>query len=326
MWVDRSGKTVRRLADEGTWFGVDLSPDGKRAAVHRHDPDGGDIWIFEPGLTNPVKFTFDASQDNSSPIWSSDGRIAFAARRSGKWGLYTKLADNTSGEKLLQESESPIIPMSWSRDNKVLVYTTLTSQNGSDIWRLTWTGDKVEAVPFLETGFDERHPQLSPDGKWIAYSSTSSGRSEIYIRPFPEGAGIIQVSVNGGVYPRWRSDGKALYFLNLVSFGAMMGVALDIRGTEIRKTADATVLFQTGFLDSTHTGGPSHAYAVSADGQFLLPQLENVLNGGLRAESTALFFRAAASISSDRRGPASSAGNSNMPITVLPDWTMTLKK
>ena len=134
--------------------------------------------------------------------------------------------------------------------------------------------------------------------------------------------------MNGGVYPRWRGDGKALYFLSLVSFGGMMAVDLDIRGTEIRKHADPDVLFQTGFLDSAHAGGPSHAYAVSADGQqFLLPQLENVLNGGLRPENTGtLLGRAATAISSDRRGPASSGNTSTMPITVVPDWTTTLKK
>jgi Tol biopolymer transport system component len=328
VWVDRSGNTSRRLAEQASWFGVDLSPDGKRAAVHRHDPDGGDIWIFEPGLANPVKFTFEASQDSSSPIWSYDSRIAFAARRNGKWGIYTKLADNTGGEKLLLESEVPLIPMSWSRDSKVLLYTMLNPRTGSDIWKLNLSGDKPETVPFLQTIADERNPQLSPDGKWIAYSSNTSGRSEIYIKPFPEGAGIIQVSVNGGVYPRWRADGKALYFLSLVSVGAMMTVDLDIRGAEIRKHADPDVLFQSGFFESTHAGGPSHAYAVSADGQqFLLPQLENILNGGIRTENVAtLVARATTFIAADRRGPASSTGSSTMPITVVPDWTATLKK
>jgi Tol biopolymer transport system component len=146
VWVDRSGKTVQRLGEEAGWFGVDLSPDGKRAAVHRHDDTGGDIWIFEPALANPSKLTFDASQDNSSPIWSADGRIAFGSRRNGKWGLYMKPADNTGGEKLLQESDSAIVPMSWSRDGKVLVYTTSGGKTASDIWQLSLNGDKAEAA------------------------------------------------------------------------------------------------------------------------------------------------------------------------------------
>jgi Tol biopolymer transport system component len=285
------------------------------------------VWVFEPSLTNPVRFTFDASQDSSSPIWSSDGRIAFSARRNGKWGLYVKLADNTGGEKLLQESESPIDPMSWSRDGKVLVYTTVSSETGSDIWRLSLTGDKPEAVPFLKTVADERHPQLSPDGKWIAYSSNTSGRSEIYIRPFPEGAGLIQVSVNGGVFPRWRGDGKELYFLSQVSLGAMMAVGLEVRGAEIRKLADPDVLFQTGFMDSQHASGHSHAYAVDANGQrFLIPQIENIDSGIRGANSATIFNRAILTIMSDRRGPLSAAGNSPTPITVVLDWTATLKK
>jgi hypothetical protein len=189
------------------------------------------------------------------------------------------------------------------------------------------TGDKPEAVPFLKTNADERYPQLSPDGKWIAYSSNTSGRSEIYIRPFPEGAGLIQVSVNGGLFPRWRGDGKELYFLNLVSIGAMMAVDLEVRGAEIRKLADPEVLFQTGFMDSQHAAGHSHAYAVTANGQqFLLPQIENI-ESGVRGENPATVFnRAVLTIIADRRGPLSAAGNSTTPITVVLDWTATLKK
>ena len=84
-------------------------------------------------------------------------------------------------------------------------------------------GDK-KPVPIVQTRADERNPQVSADGKWIAYSSNESGRSEIYIRPFPEGPGRIQVSVNGGVFPRWRRDGRELYFMSLVSLGVDDGV------------------------------------------------------------------------------------------------------
>src|SRR5262249_18408876 len=99
LWVDRSGTKVEQAGARSSWAGLDLSPDGKRMAVHRHDPDGGDIWIFESGKDTPSKFTFDASHDNSMPVWSPDGtRIAFASSRSGKWGLYLKQADNTRTE------------------------------------------------------------------------------------------------------------------------------------------------------------------------------------------------------------------------------------
>ena len=193
------------------------------------------------------------------------------------------------------------------------------------------TGEKAEAIPFLQTPADERHPQLSPDGRWIAYSSNSSGRSEIYIRPFPEGPGLIQVSVNGGLFPRWKGDGKELYFLNLVSIGAMMAVNLNVRGAEISQAADPSPLFQSGFLDSTHAAGYSHAYAVSADGQrFLLPQVDNVQSGsalrGRGGGPPPAVLRMLATDYADRHAAQSSSVGSTAPINVVLNWTSTLKK
>jgi hypothetical protein len=172
---------------------------------------------------------------------------------------------------------------------------------------------------------------LSPDGRWIAYSSNSSGRSEIYIKPFPSGPGLIQVSVNGGVYPRWRGDGKALYFMNLVSLGSMMSVDLTVRGPEIAKAADPSALFQTGFLDSTHAGGYSHAYAVSANPEkFLLPQIANMESGGgLRGGRGGVppaLARALATVYTDRHAGQAPASGSTAPINVVMNWTTSLHK
>src|SRR5262249_22231461 len=121
---------------------------------------------------------------------------------------------------------------------------------------------------------DERHPQVSPDGKWIAYSSNESGRSEIYIKSFPEGPAKIQVSVNGGLFPRWRKDGKELYFMSLISLGNLLASDIRVTGSSIQ-SAVPHVLFQPLFVNGTHTGGPSHASSVSPNGQrFLIPQFE----------------------------------------------------
>ena len=128
--------------------GLDLSPDGKRVAVHRHDANGCDVWLFESDRGTMSRLTFDPTQDNSSPIWSPDGsRIVFSSRRNGKWGLYVKLADGTGTEELLVESDRVATPMVWSSDGKFVVYQVNNpGGNGADLWVLALTGDR-KAVP-----------------------------------------------------------------------------------------------------------------------------------------------------------------------------------
>jgi Tol biopolymer transport system component/predicted Ser/Thr protein kinase len=323
-WVSRTG-IGEQAAAPGGWAGPDVSPDGKRAAIHRHDPDGGDVWIFTAGNSTPSKFTFDAAQDNSAPIWSPDGtRIAFGSRRNAKWGLYVKLADNTRNEELLIESELPATPMSWSGDR--LVYWISDPKTSGDIWSVPLTGDR-KPVPIVQTRADERNPQVSADGKWIAYSSNETGRSEIYIRPFPEGPGRIQVSVNGGVFPRWRRDGKELYFMSLVSLGAMMASDIRVSGATIEREVPRS-LFQSVYLSAVHAGGQYHAYAVSADGQrFLIPQFESVAAGfgrGGRGGINAAIAAVVAAVAADRHAASAPTAQSSAPITVVLGWTAAL--
>jgi hypothetical protein len=284
------------------------------------------VWIFTAGQSTPSKFTFDATQDNSAPIWSPDGmRIAFSSRRNGKWGLYVKLADNTRNEEPVIESELPATPMSWSGDR--LVYWTSDPKTSGDIWSVPLTGERKPA-PMLQTRADERNPQVSADGKWIAYSSNETGRSEIYIRPFPEGPGKIQVSVNGGVFPRWRRDGKELYFMSLVSLGSMMASDIRVSGASVEREVPRN-LFQSVYLNAAHAGGQYHAYAVSADGQrFLIPQVESVAAfgrggaGGLNAAVTSVM----SAVIADRHAVAGPTSQSTAPITVVLDWTTALKR
>ena len=124
-WVDRSGKIIETVGTSAPYIGPDLSPDGKRIAVHRHEGDGGDEWILETGPGAGKRLTGDGSNkvETSAPIWSPDGtRIVYGSTRNGKGGLYTKRADGTGAEELLIESETSKIPMSWSRDGRYIVY------------------------------------------------------------------------------------------------------------------------------------------------------------------------------------------------------------
>jgi Tol biopolymer transport system component len=270
VWIDRNGVRVGgQLGSPGTFAGIDLSPDGSRFAVHRHEGLGGDSWSFDLAQGRMQRLTFDVTQDNSSPLWSPDGRrIAFASRRDGKWGLYLKSADGTGNDELIIDSGEPKAPMSWSPDGKLLVYWQLGG--AGDIWYVPLTGEK-KPIPILQTPFNEFVAQVSPDGKWLAYQSNETGRAEIYIKPFPEGPGKWQVSTDGGTFPRWGRGGKELYFVLPPS----MWVA------EIRTAGSAPApgvprsLFTLGGNPTTALNAhpPYNRFAVTADGQRFLMSL-----------------------------------------------------
>jgi eukaryotic-like serine/threonine-protein kinase len=233
--------------------------------------------------------------------------VAFGSHRKEKWGIYVKVADSTKNEEPVTESDAPIVPMTWTPDGQTLVYWTSAAKTQGDA--------------------DERHPQVSPNGKWIAYSSSETGRSEIYVQPFPQGA-KIQISSNGGIYPRWGRGGQELYFMNLISAGNLMVSNIRVAGAAIQRD-DPKILFQTGFFTSPHAGGQYHAYAVSSDGQrLLIPQVDNpvaVFTGrgrGLGINQPAVM----AALFADRHASTSSASGQAASINVVLNWTTAMKE
>jgi Tol biopolymer transport system component len=304
VWIDRTGARVGQVETQATYVGIDVSPDGKRFVVHRHENSGGDNWVFDIAQNRMQRLTFDATQDNQAPVWSPDGaRIAFASRRNNKWGLYLKSADGTGAEELITESDVPKAPMSWSPDGKLLVYSQ--TGNAADAWVVPLTGDK-KPFPVLQSPANENFPQVSPDGKWLAYQSNETGRAEIYVKQFPEGPGKWQVSTDGGNFPRWGSGGKELYFVVAPNI-----VAAEIRvvGSSIQPSVPK-VLFSLGADPSANiTHLPYHRFAVSADGQrFLVSQPGGagpVVSGGLADAIAGL---------ADRGGnPAAGGGAATVP-------------
>ncbi len=275
VWVDRKGKVSGTAGPQGNYRGLDLTLDGTRVAAHRHDGAGGDIWVTDLSRGTTSKITYDASQDNSSPIWSPDGnRIVFGSLRAGKWGLYQKPVNGAGSEERLIESDNAILPVSWSHDGRSIVYSVLDPKTARDLWMLPLTGDR-KAVPLLQTPFGENNGQISPDGKWLAYYSNANGANEIYVQSFPTGTGKFQISTGGGVFPRWRADGRELFFMSALSGGKVMAVDVKSSGSTF-EAGTPRELFDSGYVNFGHTG-PYHTYAVSADGQhFLIPRLANV--------------------------------------------------
>ena len=219
IWFDRSGKQLGMLNQPSVYNDLRLSPDGKRIAISQFDAKtrNGDIWLYEIGRAVWTRFTFDPATERW-PIWSPDGStIVFASDRNKRFDLYQRASSGAGGEQLLIESGFPKATSDWSRDGKYIAYSATAPKTGSDIWILPvnprGTGGEQKPFVFLQTDFAESRAMFSPDGRWIAYQSNESGKEEVYVRPFPGPGGKWQVSTNGGIRPRWRRDGKEIFFL-----------------------------------------------------------------------------------------------------------------
>ena len=289
MWVDRSGKPGELVGAPGRSLGIDLSPDGKRVAVHRHEGQpsrseigsggiGGDVWLIESPPGSNLRLTFDASKENSSPIWSPDGmNIAFASQRNGKWGIYRKRSNAAENEELLFETERQIVPQSWSADGKSILYELFDPKTASDLWLLPLDG-KQKPVPILQSAYNENFGQVSPDGKWLAYVSDENTRPEVYVVGFPTGSGKRQISTAGGRFPRWRRDSREIFYMDSLSNGKMFAVELTAVG-DLLQPGIPRPLFESGYVSVPHLGGDYFPYAVSGDGQrFLVPRPINAVS------------------------------------------------
>ncbi|HEY1339466.1 MAG TPA: protein kinase [Bryobacteraceae bacterium] len=218
-WADRKG-TTQPMADPQTWGTGRLSPDGLRVAneIYGNNSTSGDIWVFEIERRTQTRLTFEGS--NEYPIWSPDGRrIAFGAAVANKTGLYTVAADGSGKAELLLATDKLPHPSSWSPDGKMLIYTQPGVDRGQAIWVLPLEGGAAAGQPrlFHDTRFTEYDGELSPDGRWLAYVSTESGASEVYVQPFPGPGGKIRISTSGGSGPRWSRNGRELFYWSGVS-------------------------------------------------------------------------------------------------------------
>ena len=214
LWFDRGGKQIGSLGEAGLYATLALSPDERRVAVDRIDPQTGtnDIWLFDLLRGIPSRFTTDPAGD-SNPLWSPDGsRIVFSSNREGIWNLYQKIASGVGNEEVLLKSSEWKVPVDWSSDGQFILYEKVESKTKRNLWVLPMSGNR-QPFPFLQTEFNEQQAQFSPDGKWIAYTSDESGAPEVYVQTFPASGGRWRVSTGGGSQPKWRRDGRELFYI-----------------------------------------------------------------------------------------------------------------
>ncbi len=222
-WLDRSGGNVGEIGKEDPSdrrpYLLALSPDEKMAAISKADP-------VPPAIFDLFIYDFSRNAQRllnhaSSTIWSPDAsRLVFSAGTGTSGDLYWTSINGGGTEELLLKNPNRKYPSDLSRDGHYLIYTEIDPKTRADIWVLADPFDRSadhKPVPFLQTPFVESQGQLSPDDHWIAYVSFESGQREVYLRPFPSGQGKWQVSTNGGHQPRWRSDGKELFYLEGIS-------------------------------------------------------------------------------------------------------------
>ena len=261
-WFDRRGQAIGTIAGAADYQQLAISRDGRRIAASLRNPrdTSSNIWIIDRDRDVPSRLTLGASED-SSPLWLPDGRIAFLSVRAGTRGVYATDADGGGKEHVLLKSTPHTNLEDVSPDGRLLLYSTRTSA-GSDVWLLTLGGDdKPQAL--LQTEFNESQGRLSPDGRWIAYVSDESGRDEVYVRAFPQADGRWQLSLSGGRLPRWRGDGRELFYLS--PEGAI--VAVDVAAGQEFRMGAPRMLFMLRHADH---------YDVGPDGQQFLAAIPTI--------------------------------------------------
>jgi Tol biopolymer transport system component/predicted Ser/Thr protein kinase len=268
LWFSHDGKPGGQLGAEGNYGNLDLSPKGDRVAVDL-TTDNRDIWVIDVDRAVPQRVTFDPGPDWSA-TWSPDGaRLMFATSRADYKGVNKILEKSSTGagmETLVQTDDSASIPVHWSPTGNHLIYARMRSTgNGYDSWLLPLTGER-KATPFLEGAFDRIQARISPDGRFVAYTTNESGMFQIVVQTFPDpNGGKWTITADGGVEPKWRRDGRELYYLALD--GKLMAVPISGPAFNAGKP---TVLFQTPL--TVNRGNPTRdrRYDITPDGRFLM--------------------------------------------------------
>jgi Tol biopolymer transport system component len=210
--MDRKGKDLGKIGSPGVIFNPTISPDGRLVAVDLSDPKANNVDVWVEGTNTNSRFTFDPAEEVVG-VWSRDGsKIAYRANVTTGTSLMLKATSGLEREKsvLAGPAAEDIFPNSWSVDDQQIL---CTYQSPTGVHLLLVKPADSSSKPFLAGNGNQSNGQISHDGKWVAYASDESGQWEVYVSTFPAGVGKWQVSRGGGTEPRWRADGKEIFYL-----------------------------------------------------------------------------------------------------------------
>jgi len=270
FWMDRGGKLLSQVGERAYYKGSGrFSPDGKRLAIAMGDPQA-DIWVIDLARGSRIRLTFGGAT-NTMPAWSADGQHIIYVRQSGATAvsgtsLRARLANGGGQEEILMEGENSALAHTltspqWTRDGRYVLHMEQSGPTVTGVWALPTSGDR-KPFPIIQPQTPQTRIgqfSLSPDGRWLAYSSTESGREEVYVTHFPGGAGKWQISQTGATFPEWRADSKEMFFFGLD--GKLYAATVNAKSEEF-ESDPVHPLFQVSFVAPIGT-----PYDVTPDGQ-----------------------------------------------------------
>jgi hypothetical protein len=228
VWVDREARVLEEFGDHASYGGIDLASDG-RIVVERNTlaASNVDVWVMDPERGTTSRLTFDPQVD-IDPLWMPDGRhVLYSAQdETGGWELRRRAASGVGDAEPLAHFDTFARGEAATRDGKTLILSVFGGESRMDIMRLD-LADDGSPESLVATPFNESDVRLSPDDRWFAYVSDESGRPEIYVRSYPDGASKWQVSIDGGDQATWRADGKEIFYVS--ENRRLMSVDIDAR-------------------------------------------------------------------------------------------------